>query len=54
MLIISKRYQVDRIWIRINVNKIWSSISVDKYLRHIKLIEIGNISVLINFQDIFP
>jgi len=52
VLIISKTYQVDRIWSYISVDKYPRHIRVDKYPKHIKLIEFGVLSALINIQNI--
>jgi hypothetical protein len=60
LLINIKTYSVDRNWSCINlintktyqVDRNWSSITVDKYPRHIKLIEFGDISMLIEIGDI--
>ncbi len=52
MLIISKTYQVDRIWSSISIDKYPRHISIDRYPRHIKLIEFGVISLLIDWSFI--
>ncbi len=47
-----KRINIDRNESHISMLIISNTYQVDKYPTHIKLIEIGGISVLINIQDI--
>jgi hypothetical protein len=52
VLIISKRYQVDRNWSSISLINI-QNLAVSINIQHIKLIEFGDIFPEINIQNLF-